>query len=179
MLFLSSRLFDQFRKLVGELLRPTVFLGSYAYRVVDLDEGIADLQFIAVTRGPTLPDLSVPLWSGVPGVEGDPQLGSSVLVRFVNGDPARPYVEAYEGLSTPGFLPTRVNLDASSSVTVGGSASSVALGARMAASPINAVTHGVPVCYGDNISVAIVGGVATGPINLALAAVDMSTARTK
>jgi len=134
----SERFFDAIRRIVRELLRPTLFHGTFEYRVVDLvppGSGFAQLQPV---RRKDLPNLDrCNMWSGVPGGEGDPQLGSSVLVTFIDGDESRPFVLGYEGISTPGYLPTRAAMDASSHVDVGASSSTVNVGVNTATARVH------------------------------------------
>ena len=51
-----------------------------------------------------------------------------MLVGFVGGDPARPFVGWYEPAGGAGFLPVTATLDATDSVTVGAGAGDVLLG---------------------------------------------------
>jgi hypothetical protein len=129
----SDRVFDALRRFVAELMRPTLWHGSYEYRVVDVANGKADLQAVRKIKTAfgliDLPPIdSVPIWSGIPGGGGDPALGSSVLIGFVDGDETRPYVKAVEGESGAGFIPTRAILDASGNVYIGTSATRAHIG---------------------------------------------------
>lgn len=132
----SARAFDSLRRLVLELLRPTLFLGSYRYRVVDVSApGVLDLQRAPVKPNPDrsdplgLPDIArCAAWTGIPGGAGDSALGSFVLVRFIDGDETQPYIEAFEGESTPGYLPTRAALDASGNTVIGASSPNASIG---------------------------------------------------
>jgi len=79
------------------------------YRVVTLDGERANLQAVLSSIG--LPDLErVVTRPGVPGVRAEPALGSRVLVCFVNADPGRPAIVAFEEAEADGFAPTVLEL---------------------------------------------------------------------
>lgn len=119
--------------LVDELVGPLRYLGTYEYRVVTVESG--GLLSLQSTDG-QVPDLArVPVRPGSGGSTTTPTLGSLVHVVFVNGDPKRYVVVAFDD-STP----TRAGLDATS----------VELGAAV-----------FPVArYGDTVTV----GSQTGPL---------------
>jgi hypothetical protein len=68
-----------------------------------------NLQPVRVSLG--MPDLlRVPVRPGVAGARADVALGSTVLVSFVNADPARPVVVGFEAPDGQGFAPLRLDL---------------------------------------------------------------------
>jgi hypothetical protein len=84
------------------------FRGVYEFRVVTQEGKRLNLQPVRVSSG--MPDLRrVSVWSA-PGVDADVELGSRVLVGFVDGSPALPYVAAFEGADGEGFVPTLLRL---------------------------------------------------------------------
>ncbi len=100
---------------LGQQLAPSNrYLGIFEYRVVDLTGNRANLQPVRKATG--LPDLlRVPI-RGPGGVDVEPVLGARCLVGFVDGDPASPYVAAFEEIDGEGFTPTMINLTAGSQV---------------------------------------------------------------
>lgn len=115
-------------------------LGVYEYRLVLLEGGLASLQPTSSALG--LPVLRrVPWRPGLPGAEVEPSLGSLLLVAFVNGDRARPFVVGFEGSDGPAYVPGRLALDADA----------IELGAAV-----------LPVArYGDTVTVGSETGVLT------------------
>lgn len=96
------------------------------YRVTKAGSGYLDLRPMRPTSG--FPDLAnVPQRTGIPGGGGDPQVGSSVLVGFVGGDPTRPYVCDYDGEAGSGWLPTEIRIDTAGRLKAGASAAVVEL----------------------------------------------------
>ncbi len=108
--------------------------GPFEYRVVTQTGEKLNLQPVLSSLG--LGDLdSVPVRPGVPGVRADVALGSRVLVSFINADPSRPVVLAFEDAESDGFVPTRLDLGTED---------------ESAVTAVNAV--GRPVRYGDTIT---------------------------
>jgi hypothetical protein len=67
-----------------------------------------------------MPDLAhVPVQPGIPGAKADHMLGSRVLVGFIEADPARPAVLAFESRDGEGFVPLKLELDASTELDLG------------------------------------------------------------
>lgn len=100
---------------LGPLLRSQSPLldwhGLYEYTVVGQDGEAFDLTPTSTALG--LPDLpGFRPRPGAPGSGGDLEPGSTVLVGFVNGDPARPFIAFYDG----GVLPLVARLDAQDDV---------------------------------------------------------------
>lgn len=87
----ADRLLTAFRKLVREAFPRLDYLGLWEYRVV-AGSGVTGWALRSMTSG--MPDLA-----GVPGMYPIASSttrailpGSVVLVGFVNGDPARPFI---------------------------------------------------------------------------------------
>lgn len=105
----SSRRLDSLRALAEGLDPLRKFRGVTEYRVVTIEGDLLNLQAVKVSTG--MPDLArVVGRPGVPGVKGSPALASRVLVGFVDSDPSRPYVAAYEDAGGVGFAPTSLSL---------------------------------------------------------------------
>jgi hypothetical protein len=93
-------------RVVLEQLDPNrKFRGVSEYRVVTATGKRLNLQPIRVSLG--MPDLPlVPIRPGIPGADcSDVALGSRVVVGFVDSDPSRPYVDAFEDADSAGFAP--------------------------------------------------------------------------
>jgi hypothetical protein len=85
------------------------FHGHYEYRVITVDRNTVGL--VPLSKAAGLPPLeNRELRPGVPGVQAVLKVGQSVTVGFENGDPALPYVRAFE----PRYVgtPAEVWLDA-------------------------------------------------------------------
>lgn len=96
-------------KLIEQMRPFDRYRGTWEYRVVQQTGERLDLQPVAVRFG--LPDLrAVRVRPGVPGCRADHALGSLVLVAFVNSDPSRPVVVAFDDADSPGFIPSRLDL---------------------------------------------------------------------
>lgn len=87
------------------------FRGVVEYRVVTQAGERLNLQPIRVSTG--MPNLArVVVRPGVSGVSSQVMLGSRVLVGFVDSDPARPCVLAFEDAEGEGFTPLMTHIDA-------------------------------------------------------------------
>jgi len=83
--------------------------GPFEYRVVDQAGERLTLQPVRVSLG--MPDLDrVVMHPGLPGGRADVQLGSRVLVQFIEGDPSRAVVTGFEDAEGGGFVPDRLDL---------------------------------------------------------------------
>jgi hypothetical protein len=103
----TSRALDAFRAILDQLDPNRAFRGVTEYRVVTTTGKRLNLQAVRVSSG--MPDLlRVPARPGVSGCEADVALGSRVLVGFVDSDPSRPYVAAFEDADGAGFVPTTI-----------------------------------------------------------------------
>ena len=115
---LGDRWWNAIARIVRKVIRPTWFHGAYEYRVTSCDGGYCDVKPAAAGLG--LPPISnVPVRVGIPGAIVDVQIGTTVLLAFVNGDPTRPFLAGYEGESGGGWLPISTGLDASIDVKLG------------------------------------------------------------
>lgn len=95
------------RRAVREQDPGQTYKGCYEYRVASQSGNLLDLQ--ATKRDIGLPDLAkVRIRPGVPGVRADVALGSHVIVTFINGDPSRPWVQAFEEPDGQGWAPPSV-----------------------------------------------------------------------
>lgn len=91
------------------------YRGQYEYRVVLRSDKRLDLQPVRVST--RMPDLRrVMIRPGVPGFEAEAAIGSRVLVGFVDADPSRPVVLAFEDSEGEGFVPDSVNVRAGGQV---------------------------------------------------------------
>lgn len=105
----TARRLTAWRRLIDQVLPDLRYRGLYEYRIVSQDGERLNLQAVRVSVG--LPDLGrVPVRPGVPGCRADHVLGSLVLVAFVNADPARPVVVAFDDPDSPGFVPDELHL---------------------------------------------------------------------
>jgi hypothetical protein len=101
--------------MAGYILRVLPWLlyarGPVEYRVVDQAGERLTLQPIRVSLG--MPDLDrIVMRPGVPGVRADVQLGSRVLVQFIEADPSRPVVTGFEDAEGGGFAHELLELSA-------------------------------------------------------------------
>jgi hypothetical protein len=98
-------------KLIDLRVAAYKYFAPYEYRVVLRHTDRYDLQ--CVRRSTGLPDLqSVRIRPGVAGLRARPTLGSLVLVQFVNGDPARPVITAFDDCDGDGFGSYETAVDA-------------------------------------------------------------------
>ncbi len=110
-----SRRLAAWRALDEQLDPLRAFRGFYEYRVVTLNGNRLNLQPVRVSTG--MPNLqNVVMRPGVAGCNPTTMLGSRVVVGFVNADPTRPVVLAFEDPDGPGFSPTGL------AISVGGQA---------------------------------------------------------
>lgn len=100
----ATRRLTAWRRLLDALDPDRAFRGDVEYRVVTREGSRLNLQ--PVRSGLGMPSLRrVPAWPGIPGAEGDAVPGSRVIVGWIDSDPSRPYVKAYEGVEGEGFVP--------------------------------------------------------------------------
>jgi len=105
----DDRHLDMMRKLIREEFPELVFAKLWEYRIVTQSGNKLDLQPIHQHYG--LPELAgVPIRPGVPGAKATHKLSSLVVVGFVNADPSKPVVLAFEDPDGPGFLPDTIKL---------------------------------------------------------------------
>ena len=100
----TTRLSEAFRRIVETFTASMRFFAPYEYRIVQVSGSRLDLQIVRTSTG--MPDLrGVPTFPATtyadttppfaPGVA--PQLGSTCVVSFLNGDPSRPQIMARSG----------------------------------------------------------------------------------
>jgi hypothetical protein len=93
-------------------LRPgpdIAYRGAYEFRVVNQEGDRLNLQPTRVSLG--LPDLPrVPMRPGLAGARNNVQLGSLVVVQFLNADPARPIVTGFDAPDSAGWRPMSTEL---------------------------------------------------------------------
>lgn len=110
---------DTFRELVRRSEPNRKYMGAWEYRVVTRDGDRVNLQPVRVSTG--MPDLRrVRIRPGLAGAKSDLALGSTVVVMFVNADPSRPYVCAFEDPEGEGFKPPKTEIDADEIIIAGG-----------------------------------------------------------
>jgi hypothetical protein len=107
----TSRRLAAMREIFEQLDPNRLYRGVYEYRVVTQSGDRLNLQPVRVSTG--MPDLrNVQVRPGVPGCRADVQLGSRVLVAFVDGDPGRPVVTSFEEWDGEGFDPSTLKFEA-------------------------------------------------------------------
>jgi hypothetical protein len=114
----SSRLLSALGRIVEQLTARYRFAGSYSYRVVAQDGDRLDLQ--PERSAAAMPWLSRVRPRYFPGLRVDHQLGSLVVVQFLDSDPARPVVTGGDDPESEGWLPETVRIDADGDVEVAG-----------------------------------------------------------
>jgi hypothetical protein len=158
----SSRRATAWRALAEQMDPGRNYRGLTEYRVATLEGERLNLQAVRASSG--MPDLRrVPTRPGVAGCRADAALGSRVLVGFIEADPARPFVAAFEDAEGDGFQPTSLSL----------------LAGGMAGGEHVATIEGVVVLLHNMIvgmaamatpSLWLVSGAITGILNAAIAA---------
>jgi hypothetical protein len=114
----STRRLVAWRRIYDQLDPRRRYRGLFEYRVVTQDGERLNLQPIRVSIG--MPDLQrVPVRPGVTGCRADVALGSRVLVTFIEADPARPFVLAFEDAEGDGFVPLKLEIDATTELDLG------------------------------------------------------------
>jgi hypothetical protein len=100
---------DSLRVLLEQLDPDRAYRGVTEYRVDSRNGNRLNLQPVRASTG--MPDLkNVPVRPGVAGCDAQVALASRVLVGFVDSDPSRPYVAAFEDADGDGFVPTTLTL---------------------------------------------------------------------
>lgn len=139
---LTDRLAGAVRALVRWFTRETAYHRLVEYRVVKVSSGLLDLRPVRASTGaPAL--VAVPMVHGVPGTSAEPQTGSTCLVVFVDGDPTRPMVVAYEGPTGAAYRPDVLSILADE-LTLGDSEMGVANPAGRFVRYGDSVTFGAP-----------------------------------
>jgi hypothetical protein len=117
----TSRRLTALRRMVEQLDPHSRFRGVYEYRVATQDGERLNLQPVRVSVG--MPDLQrVPVRPGLSGGRADVALGSRVLVSFVDAEPSRPVVVGFEDAEGEGFLPVKLEIDATDELDLGAGA---------------------------------------------------------
>lgn len=113
----SSRRLEALRTLILQLVPQLPYYGTWEYRVVLLSGSRLDLQPVRVSTG--MPDLrGVRMRPGVAGAKSTLIPGARVLVSFVDADPGRPEVIAFEDSEGQGFKPLLTEIDATTFVKI-------------------------------------------------------------
>lgn len=111
----SSRLPEALRRIVESITAGHRYFAPWEYRVVLRTGERYDLQAVRASSG--MPDLRNVRVRPAAGCRTRPQLGSLVLVSFVDGDPSRPVVTSADDADAQGFIPSEVALMAGSTGT--------------------------------------------------------------
>ncbi len=127
------------RKLFEGLFPDLPYLGTWEYRVVLLNGNRLDLQPVRSSSG--MPDLQrVEMRPGIAGAKSTLVPGCRVLVTFVDADPTRPQVIAFEDSDGGGFLPLVTDISATLVKLNGGVRPIAALGDLAGPFPIVATS---------------------------------------
>jgi hypothetical protein len=103
-----------FERIVETFTASHRYFAPWEYRVVQRVGERLELQIARASSG--MPDQrNVRMRTGVAGCSAYPKLGSLVLVSFVNGDPGRPVVTAFDDPESPGFVADDIFLQAGGS----------------------------------------------------------------
>lgn len=179
----ADRALGALRSLVTGAMWRTDYHRVLEYKVNSVSAGYCDLTPMRTSLG--LPDLSnIPMRPGIPGGGGDPQVGSSALVAFLDGEPTRPVILAFEGESGNGWKPTTARLNASSKVEVGKDANTVELagGAQFLAleNLVKAQLDSIQSALTTHTHSGVTAGAGvTGPSNSAYVAGQVKATKTK
>lgn len=115
----AARLSGALEALISRLLPDMRYYGAYEFRVVSQDVDRLNLQPTRAVFG--LPELTrVPVRYGVPGWKSTSAAGSLVVVTFINAEPSRPAVIAFDDPSSAGWTPTSTTVTAAGTLTVNG-----------------------------------------------------------
>lgn len=105
----TSRRLAALRALVDAFDPDRQVRAVWEYRVIDTEGKRLTLQ--PVRRSTGMPDLRrVRIMAGISGAEQDVELGSRVLVTFIDASPAMPIVVAFEDPEGDGFVPILLKL---------------------------------------------------------------------
>jgi hypothetical protein len=118
----ASRELIALRRLLQQLDPYARYRGIFEYRVVVQTKTGGrewlDLQPIRVSIG--MPDLQrISVRPGIAGARADVEVGTRVLVSFVDANPARPVVVGFEEADGDGWRPARLEFDANDAVVLG------------------------------------------------------------
>lgn len=165
-----SRRLDAWGRLLDAFDPRRRYRGSYEFRVVSQSGDRVNLQPIRASSG--LKDLARVPMRGPAGMRAQVTLGSSVVVSFVDCDPSRPFVYAFDAWDAPGWAPSRIDL--SPLVHVGGvSAAAFVARADFVADELtalkDAISNAVPVPNdgGAALQAQILAALAAWPASVA------------
>lgn len=109
-----DRILAAIREIIRAELPQLTYAGIWEYQVTEVDLS----QTVSVSGVPTIiprvsgiPTSSIPLPAlvkvsprpTIPGSVINPQIGSTMLIGFINSDPTRPYILAFDYAIPPGF----------------------------------------------------------------------------
>jgi hypothetical protein len=93
----DDRIMAMIRQVVRNEVPRLTFLAPWVYRVKVVNGGPPVTIDVQSTAPDTVPDISgVVLRAGPDGGYATPLPGSSVVVRFLNGDPTRPFIDSLD-----------------------------------------------------------------------------------
>jgi hypothetical protein len=151
-----------FRDLLDVVDPARRFRGVVECRVVTQEGERLNVQPVRTSLG--FPDMDlVVVRPGAPGIRAEAALGSTVLVGFVNSDPARPYVAAFEDAEGDGFIPETLTLQAGGMLGTEHIATVEGVSVLLHNVIVGLALAGLPVTW-------LGSGIITGIINVALAA---------
>lgn len=144
----ENRLLRALRLIVEDVMERVLYHVPIRYRVVESVPGGLALQIVKTGTG--LPDMiPIGIMPGAAGVSSSLTLGSTVLVQFIEGDPALPIVTHFDRTDAPGFLPVTSTLDATGTVTIGGTAGQVNVAANGSEVQLSSGSDTVPTGVSD------------------------------
>lgn len=116
----TSRRLAAMRRMLEQLQPRAKYSGVWSYRVVSRTGERLNLQPERASMG--MPDIrNARIMPGVQGCKGETTLGSIVLVSFINADPSRPVVVAFDDADSSGFDPARLYIGSGADlVEIGG-----------------------------------------------------------
>ncbi|HKO90591.1 MAG TPA: hypothetical protein VJU61_05540 [Polyangiaceae bacterium] len=96
------------RSIIQHVAQERLF-GTYRYRVIRMAGERVELQAVSTAAG--LPDLlPISPWPGIAGAHAVLTPGAEVLVGFIEGSRAQPYVAGFAGADKPGFVAVMLTL---------------------------------------------------------------------
>ncbi len=100
-----------------------VYAGLHTFRVDSVSGG--RVSFAPSGSRVFGPQRAAYQWPGVAGAEAIPKVGSEVVLAFLDSDPDRPAIVAFQPLRVDGGIPDEVKIDATSTIDLGASANKV------------------------------------------------------
>ena len=146
-----GKLKDQFTGLVHANVPEWQYYAKHRYRVVKrLVDGRYTLQAVNTRSGVPDFDYAEPV-TGVPGVTSHLELGSIVLVEFIEGDPGQPHITHFASEGSPYWIPQSVRMEAkyeieikADTVKLGPGATPIALEGSLVVAWLNLEIPGFP-----------------------------------